>query len=180
MFIQGVNREAGATRAIALVKPGTAPATVNERGMGSVNPPRRMDQTATAPQAWEGGSIRRNATHESGDRPCCEINRNRYGVAWGDMSMQIRTGTSSRANRLPYRGVPSSPAYLHPGTHDTRGMCRDESPGETLCDFLSGLVIEHAADHYKRSPYSLASAALLLHRQWQNNPRQCGKWMTWW
>jgi len=29
MFVQGVNREAGATRGIALVKPGTAPATVN-------------------------------------------------------------------------------------------------------------------------------------------------------
>jgi len=56
MFVQGVNREAGATRGIALVKPDTAPATVNERGMDSVNPPRRMDQTATAPQAWEGGS----------------------------------------------------------------------------------------------------------------------------
>jgi hypothetical protein len=38
------------------VKPGTAPATVNGRGMDFMNPPRRMDQTATAPQAWEGDS----------------------------------------------------------------------------------------------------------------------------
>ena len=54
-FVHGVNREAGASWVITPDKPGTAPATVNERGIDSANPFHRMGKIATAPQAWEGG-----------------------------------------------------------------------------------------------------------------------------
>ncbi|GEM_PF-6111309 len=60
-FVRGVNREAGASRVITLDNPGTAPATVDECGIDSANPFHRMGQTATAPQAREGGP--------SGDMP---------------------------------------------------------------------------------------------------------------
>lgn len=54
-FVRGVNREAGAPRVVDPGNPGTAPATVDERRIDSMNPSCRTGQVATAPQVWEGG-----------------------------------------------------------------------------------------------------------------------------
>jgi hypothetical protein len=141
-FVQGVNREAGATRAITLVKPGTAPATVNERGMDSVNSPCRMDQAATAPQAWEGGPSGAMPLMSPETDPAVTITvidtvsrgvtrRCRYAL-----QLAARPGRLI-CDRLRRR-VLSSPGCSHTGTQDTRGTRRDFHPEKPCASYCQG------------------------------------------